>query len=34
MSGLRDTVGLYTVTITVNIYTIFINVSSRIQCVM
>ena len=29
-----DTVGLYTVTITVNTYTIFINFSSRIQCIM
>ena len=29
-----DTVGLYALTITVNTYTIFINVSSRIQCPM
>jgi len=29
-----DSVGLYTVTITVNTYRIFIDVSSRVQCVM
>jgi len=29
-----DTVGLYAVTITVNTYEIFINVSSHMQCVM